>query len=164
LSDVRLRLVSSIVVAALCAAVFQFRTYTSFERERIRVVKDPLVAHEPQLTLPLPDLSALRGTRSALILRLRGTSEAQVTVALGERTLGRVDMPAGREVRADLTFIPDQAPGATLTLASRGTGWTVSSRSPISTVNREAGSTWSSFQRGRAPPHRSHPGCRSSCS
>lgn len=119
----RARLLLSFVLAAVCAAVFVDWTYTDFHRVRIRVVKEPRVADDPVLTVALPDLAALEGAPAALILRLRGASAADATVAVGGTVLDRVALTAGREVRADFAFTPDAAEGMTVTISAPGTGW-----------------------------------------
>lgn len=124
----RTRILLSILLAALCATVLVFRTYTDthFERVRMRVVKEPIVATESTLAVALPDLSPLERQATALILRLRGASDADVIVSVNDTRLGRVSVPAGREVRADFAFTPERDRGRTLTLSTDTTGWTLS--------------------------------------
>lgn len=121
------RLLLTIVLAAQCAAVFVFRTYTdeTFERVRMRVVKEPVAATGPTLTVAVPDLLALQGQPSALIARLRAPSDADVTVRLGETILGEVSVPAGEEVRADFNFIPGTDGGATITFSAPTPAWSL---------------------------------------
>ena len=137
------RLLLAVSLAALCAAVLGLRTYTdaTFERVRMRVVKEPITTTRQDLAIPLPDLSSLAGQPSALIVRLRATSDTNVTVALVEQAagtstdaadrgrpqqaVGTVFVPAGKEVRADLGFVPVSGRETVLALSSTTSAWSL---------------------------------------
>ena len=121
------RFVLTMVLAAQCAAVFVFRTYTdgTFERVRMRVVKEPVAATGPTLAVALPDLLSLRGEPSALIVRLRAPADAVVMLRLGRTSLGQVSVPAGDEVRADFNFTPGPLAEATVTFSAQTRDWSL---------------------------------------
>jgi hypothetical protein len=118
------RLVFSLLLAALCAAVAASRVYLDFDRVRVRVVTTPLPATDDRLTVPLPDLTRLASSRAAIVLRLRAAgTPADVTVALDGRRLGRVAVPAGTERRVDLAAHVDPGGAREMTFAAADAAW-----------------------------------------
>jgi hypothetical protein len=118
------RLVFPLLLAALCAAVAASRVYLDFERVRFRVVTAPVQPTDDGLTVPLPDLTRLAASRAAIVLRLRSAdTPADVAVALDGRRIGRVEVPAGTEVRVDLAAHVDPARAEELTFAAAHRAW-----------------------------------------
>jgi hypothetical protein len=117
-------LLYSLLLASACLAVLATRVSPEFERIRFRVVTAPRVAKDPVLAVALPDLTRLYGAPSAVVVRLRGTTEATtVTIALNATHLTTVTVPPGREIRVDASTLAPAGPGHQLILTGDRAGW-----------------------------------------
>lgn len=135
-SMVQRRLLIPLVLAAIFAGALATRTYRDFDRVRMRVVKEPVVAAAPYVAIDLPDLQALGGQPSALIIRVSGVADGSIAVALDGAPIGHVRVPAGQEVRRDLAFLPPAGPSQ-LVLTGPRSGWALTSLE-ISTIHGQS--------------------------
>ncbi len=109
--------------AVLCALVLS-RVPGGFGRVRFRIVTSPVAEQRQSIAVPLPDLSRLDGQPAAIILRLRGATEAvQVRVSLDGATVGEVTLPAGRQLRLDASARIPAGRGHELSLTGDRGGW-----------------------------------------
>jgi hypothetical protein len=110
--------------------------FSTFEPVRLDVVGEKLHASRHSITIPLPDLSILRGQTAVLGLRLQNTLLQQRTIGLAQEGLPmeRVVLPPSRTVRWDVVRSPElvRAPGMAagggphvLELTGDADGWAV---------------------------------------
>lgn len=120
----RARGAHAVGLALLCFAVLATHVHLGFERIRVRVVASPLVASDPALTVPLPDLTPLAGAPAAIIARVRGGGEAtRLTLTLDDATLAAVEAPANAETRIDASALLTGGHGHTITVSGSRPGW-----------------------------------------
>ena len=118
------RLAWSVFLACLCASALGTSAFIEFERVRVRVIKAPVLAEHPTLALTLPDLSRFGGQPTAFILRLAApTEQTDVQASLDGVPVGRIRVPAGREIRFDTSILPPSGTGHQLTLSADRAGW-----------------------------------------
>jgi hypothetical protein len=118
------RLVWSVLLACLCVSALGTSAFVEFERVRVRVVKTPVLAEHPTLALTLPDLSRFGGQPTAFILRLAAPAEqADVQASLDGVPVGRIRVPAQRDIRFDTFILPPSGAGHQLTLSADRAGW-----------------------------------------
>ncbi len=114
----------SVLLALGCVLVLATRVAVEFDRIRTRPVTKPQPAVEPTLAVPLPDLQRFVGEPAAVIVRLRGTTEAtNVRLSLDGAPIATVTVPANREIRVDSTAWVRPGTGQVFRLAADRAGW-----------------------------------------
>jgi hypothetical protein len=116
----------SAALAAIAVLVLGARVHTGLERVRFRVVTEPVTAREPFLTIPLPDLTSLSTEPAAIVLRLRGASDATtIRVTLDGTPVADVTVPAAQELRVDAPIRAPAHSSGVLRIAGERAGWAV---------------------------------------
>ena len=103
--------VVAVMLAGGCAVVGHTRVYTDFERLRFRVVTEDRAPTAGAVVAVLPDVTALAGRPTALVLRLAndGRTRREVRIAAGDVALGTVEVPPRREARVNLSVVDGAA-------------------------------------------------------
>ena len=118
------RILYTLLLASACLAVLATRVSPEFNRIRFLVVTKPRLAQQPALVVALPDLTRLSGAPAAVVVRLRGATEAAtVTIALDAAHVTTVTVPPGRELRIDAPTLAPAGQGHELILTGDRTGW-----------------------------------------
>lgn len=101
---------ASILLAALASAVYHSYVLSQFVPIRMDVAGPELSASRHVITIPLPDLSNLRGHTAALAMRLRNTGAEPARIGLLHDGLQRhrVELPPGRDIRWNIVLSPEQ--------------------------------------------------------
>lgn len=117
----------AVAAALLCSLVLASHTHGGFDRQRFRVITDPVIAGEPSLTVSLPDLAPLAGNPAALVLRIAaGPSPVRLSVRFDDNEVAGALVAAGDERRLDASAqIPAAASGAghAITITGDAPGW-----------------------------------------
>jgi len=123
------RVVCLAALAGCCAFTLYARVYAHFDRVRIPLVRTELRAAGGTMSFPLPDVSALVGTVTSIVLNLESGDRAErlVSVSVNGREVGRRLLPPGQATRVDLSLPAgfEQADGNTMEISSDGGPWSL---------------------------------------
>lgn len=116
----------AVCLAAASVGVLAARVELGVERVRHRVVTAPVSAAGTTLTVQVPELPRLAGTRAAVVARLRGPgAAARIVMSLDGEPVADTTVPASGERRVDWSFVAPSGPGHQVALTGDLAGWTL---------------------------------------